>query len=399
MRDATDLLALSDDLSPDERAALREALGADPALAEAAVRWRSLRAGVRAGLSRDLPDRTLLVLHALADRPDALTEAEKARLGAADLDGVLSKHPGLVTAVARIRADRDAFDAAWAEHAHLGDPTEAENAERRAPRRRTHAESRPAVLSDARPARARPSRWAWRAVATFAVVAFGALTTFLYLRDAGFQRVVAGEQTLVALADGSEVELAPGAILMIPREGSDEDPRQARLMTGTALFDIVRDPSAPFHVETPNADVTVLGTTFSVEITEVQDEDATRVTLASGRVQVAPRELDEQAVTLEPGQSTEVVRFDAPSTPRATDVAADLEWTGTLFARELSAAEVARRIGQATGLRVDVDAALAGEPVSGTFHLDDGAEMALRPLALTLGADLLRTPDGFRLAK
>lgn len=410
MRDATDLLALYDDLSPDEQAALRDALGTDPALAARAARWRSLRAGVRAELSRDLPDRTLLVLHALADRPGDLNEEEQARLAEADLDGVLAKHPGLVAAVERIRADRAAFDAAWAEHTSPlaadedrspsergGQAKRDRGAHRTASARR--AESRPALTSDLRPASARPTRWAWRAAAMMAIVGFGALLTFLYVRDAGFQRIVAGEQTLVALADGSEVELAPGAILMIPREGADVDPRQARLMVGTALFDIARDPEAPFHVQTPNADVTVLGTTFSVEITDVQGDDATRVVLASGRVQVAPRETDEEAVTLEPGQSTEVVRFDAPSPPRATDVAADLEWTGQLYARELSAAEVARRIAQATGEEVEVDSAIAGEPVSGTFYLDDGAEAALRPLALTLGADLLRTADGFRLAK
>ncbi|HIG75631.1 MAG TPA: hypothetical protein EYQ24_13950 [Bacteroidetes bacterium] len=391
MRDATDLLALYDDLSPDEQAALRDALGTDPALAEAAARWRSLRAGVRAELSRDLPDRALLVLHALADRPEDLSESDRQRLAAADLDGALAQHPGLVAAVERIRADRDAFDAIWQEHADA--PI------RREPRRRSAAPSRSAMAPAARPARSRPTRWAWRASALVVIVAFGALLTFLYNRDAGFQRIVAGEQTLVALADGSEVELAPGAVLMIPREGADVDPRQARLLTGAALFDIVRQPDAPFHVQTPNADVTVLGTTFSVEITEVQSEDATRVVLASGRVRVAPRELDEQAVTLAPGEATEVVRFDAPAAPRATDVAADLAWTGELYARELSAAEVARRIAQATGQRVEVDAAIAGEPVSGTFHLDEGAEAALRPLALALGADLLRTADGFRLAQ
>ena len=80
MRDATDLLALYDDLSPDEQAALRDALGTDPALAEAATRWRSLRAGVRAELSRDLPDRALLVLHALADRPEDLSESDRQQL-------------------------------------------------------------------------------------------------------------------------------------------------------------------------------------------------------------------------------------------------------------------------------------------------------------------------------
>ena len=390
MRDATDLL-FHDDLSPDEQAALREALDQNPALAQAAMRWRSLRVGVRAELARDLPDRTLLVLHALADRDD-LTESEQARLAEAEMDGVLAQHPGLVSAVRRIRADRDAFDAIWAEHTADTAP------EPTPPRALRQPAADRSAAPPARTAR-RPTRWAWRAAATVAVVGFGALMTFLYTRDAGFERIVAGEQVLVALADGSEVELAPGAVLMVPREGSDRDPRQARLMAGKALFDVVRQPEAPFHIQTPNADVTVLGTTFSVDVTEAQDQDATRVTLASGRVRVAPRALAEQAVTLAPGETTQVVRFEAPLTPKQTDVAADLAWTGTLYARELSAAEVARRIGQESGLRIQVAPDLAGEPISGTFHVEDGPEAALQTLALALDADLLRTVDGFRLAR
>ncbi|MEL6615734.1 MAG: FecR domain-containing protein, partial [Bacteroidota bacterium] len=227
---------------------------------------------------------------------------------------------------------------------------------------------------------------------------FAAVLTFLYGRDAGFERIVAEEARLVAFADGSEAKLAPGAVMMVPREGSDEDPRQARLLAGSALFDIERDPTQPFEVQTPNADVTVLGTTFGVDVEG--EGTATHVVLASGRVRVAPREQADAAVELEPGQATRVAGLDAPEAPSPTDVATDLAWTGTVYARELSAAEVARRISAATGRPVTVDAGLAGESVSGTFHTDEGAQPALRTLALALDADLLRTPnDGFRLAR
>ena len=186
---------------------------------------------------------------------------------------------------------------------------------------------------------------------------------------------------------------------MVPRESSDLDPRQARLLAGTALFDIERDPDAPFRGADAECRLTVLGTTFGVAIEDLGTSSATRVVLASGRVRVAPRAQPEKSVTLAPGEATRILALDAPSAPAPADVAADLAWTGTLYARELSAAEVARRIAQATGARVEVDAELAGEPVSGSFHTDEGAEPALRTLALALGADLLRTADGFRLAR
>ncbi len=405
MRDATDLLALHDDLSPSEEDALAAALAENPDLQADARLWRRVQAEVQADLSRALPDRDLLVLHALdADAPDLLSADERERLHASGVAEAVAAHPGLQSAVRRIQSDRAAFDAAWdnampeaqAPEAAAPEASASGETRHRSPRR---ADSREAVSTVRRPARQRPGRWVWRGAALMAVVAFGAIITFLYTRDANFQRITAGEQQLVALADGSEITLAPGAVLMIPREDAEIDPRQARLLAGTALFDIVRDPSAPFEVQTPNADIAVLGTTFSVAIEPLAQSSATAVVLASGSVRVAPRAQPEKAVTLAPGEATRILALDAPAPPRTTDVASDLAWTGTLYARELSAAEVVRRIAQATGATIVIDADLAGEPVSGTFHTGDGALATLNTLALALDADVLRTPQGFRLAR
>lgn len=396
-------------LPPEERAALRAALDASPELRAAAADWDALGARLRADLDAALPDREALVLHALAARGeatrDALTDADRARLEASGAAGAAARHPGIAAASRRIQADADLFGALWDEAAAA--PASGEAAAPEAPaarrergpaRRLAAAAPREAASGVRAPARQRPTRWLWRGASLAAVVAFGALLSFLYLRDAEFERVTAGDEgRLVAFADGSEARLASGAVMMVPREGAD-DARQARLVAGSALFSVERDPANPFEVQTPNADVTVLGTTFGVEITG--EGAATRVVLASGSVRVAPREQPGEAVTLEPGQATRVAGLDTPEAPGATDVAADLAWTGTVYARELSAAEVARRISAATGREVTVDAALAGEPVSGAFSTADGIEAALRPLALALGADLLRTPDdGFRLAR
>ncbi|MEL6614270.1 MAG: hypothetical protein AAFQ43_00955, partial [Bacteroidota bacterium] len=195
MRDTTDLLALYDDLSPDEQAALRSALGDDADLADAARRWRGLRAAVRAELTEALPDRSLLVLHALADRGDLLSADERARLEASGVAVAVAEHPGLAATVGLIQADHDAFEAAWAEHTADLSPeavpvASAETgASRRAPSRPAQAASREAVPSALRgPARQRPTRWVWRASALAAVALFAAVLTFLYGRDAGFER-------------------------------------------------------------------------------------------------------------------------------------------------------------------------------------------------------------------
>lgn len=84
------------------------------------------------------------------------------------------------------------------------------------------------------------------------------------------------------LPDGSTVELAPGATLTPTSDFAEV--RTVRL-TGEAYFDVAHDASRPFVVETFNADVTVLGTTFGVRAWP--DEAETTVALETGRVEFA----------------------------------------------------------------------------------------------------------------
>ena len=387
----SDALAYYDALPPEDRAALDRALAEQPALAEAFARWQSLRAEVRADLSQALPDRALLVLYALSDH-DLLSDEEAARLDAArpELDEALARHPGLAAAVRRIQADRDAFEAAWA--AAAADPAPVARATLRRPAATRPASGRPAAPS--RPA-ARGSggvRWLSRAAAVAAVVAFVALLTAVWTRDAGWETVVAEGARTVTFADGSTADLSDGARLAVPGDGVD-DARQARLLAGRALFRIARDPADPFEVTTPNAEVTVLGTTFAVEASDVETE----VVLVSGAVTLAPRATPDAAVRLAPGERSTVLALDAPSTPQAADLGA-LDWTGTVFARALTLGTLAERLSRVHGVPVAVDAGLAGEPVSDGEYGADGLRDALDKLALALDARLAMEGQGFRLA-
>lgn len=389
MRDPIDTLALTDALSPAERAEVEAALADRPALAEAFARWRSLRAEVRAELARDLPDRAVLVLYALAD-DDLLSDDERDRLDAARpaLDAALARHPGLAAAVRRVRADREAFERAWAEAAQGATDIPAEPARAAAPVKAPHrAADRPAAT-----AARRPTRWAWRTAALAAIVAFAAVLTSIYLRDAGWETVTAsGEQTLT-FADGSTVVLEDGARLMIPEGGSD-DSRQARLLAGRALFEIVRDLADPFEVTTPNAEVTVLGTTFSVRATDVETE----VVLASGVVTLAPRATPEAAVRLAPGERATVLALDAPSAPERADLDAALAWAGMVYARDLTLEQLAEKLGRLYETVVTIDPALAGEPVSDGVYGRNGLRDALDKLAATLSGRVVQEGDGFRI--
>ena len=386
MRDL-DALALYDALPPDEQAALAAALADRPALAEAFARWRSLRADVRARLAQDLPDRALLVLYALAD-DDLLTDDERETVDAArpDLDAALAAHPGLAAAVRRIQSDRDAFESAWAEAAR-GDAPEPQSV----PARPARAADRAAAPSSPR---TRPTRWLARAAALAAVVAFGAMLTVLFQRDAGWETVAASEARTVTFEDGSTAFLAAGSQLMVPEAGAD-DPRQARLLGGRALFRIVRNPAEPFEVTTPNADVTVLGTTFTVDATDV----GTDVVLVSGVVTLAPRATPDAAVRLAPGQRSRVLALDAPSAPENADLDAALSWAGTVYAEDLTLGALATKLSRAYEVPVAIAPALADEPVSNGDYGADGLRDALDKLAATLGARVEADGPGFRVVE
>jgi ferric-dicitrate binding protein FerR (iron transport regulator) len=181
---------------------------------------------------------------------------------------------------------------------------------------------------------------------------------------------------------------------MIPEEGNSF--RQARLMGGRALFDIRRDEANPFTIETPNATIAVLGTTFGVAVTKIE----TQVVLASGIVELASHADLEATVRLEPGERSRVLSLDLPSEPMIADVNAELSWTGDLFIRAESMADVAEQLSEVFDTRVEVDATLAGEMVSGTrFEREAGLEAALQELAMSLGAQVGPLEGGgFRIA-
>lgn len=378
MSDKLEELLVSEDLTPEQAKALHRALERDPDLRRAWVRWQQLRARARAGLDAALPDRGLLVLHALArEDADLLSEDEAQRLKRArpGLERALEKHPALGAVVDDMQRACKDFDAAWA----------------------AHFEPVPVRRAPSRPPR-HPSRirWVARGAIGAAVAAFAVVALLLVQRDTHLVtiRTDTGEMRLVELADGSTVRLLGGSVLSyVDPERETVLDRHARL-TGRAFFDVVPSEEA-FVIETPTARATVLGTRFGIQA----DEGMTEVVLARGRLSLAPREAPDRMIVLEPGQMSRVAAHALPSTPAPVDLGAVLDWTGLFIFESTPVRQIVERLRAHFAQPIAVDPSLEDEAVTGTFEQSQPLHEILGVLATALDAEV-RTPGtgGFYLA-
>ena len=239
----------------------------------------------------------------------------------------------------------------------------------------------------------------WRAVgwslAVAALVAVG-LALWLWPR-ADVVRVPYGETLSLVLPDGSAVELDGGSTLRYgPFEGADI--RRVHL-EGEAFFSVV-EGERPFVVETFNAHVTVLGTRFNVRAWATDVEEATVVTLTSGRVEVVPQTSEAAPVVLAPGQ-TSVVRGDTTSAPVAARFSRVLAWrSGGLHFADQPLGSVAAALER----RFDVEIRLASPELAAfpITYLNPHPASAPSVLADVLhvhGLRFRRTADGFLILR
>jgi transmembrane sensor len=69
----------------------------------------------------------------------------------------------------------------------------------------------------------------------------------------------------ITLGDGSTITLSGAGEASIAISDTE---RRVELTRGYALFDVAHDPARPFVVHTPEGDITVLGTSFVVRVSE-----------------------------------------------------------------------------------------------------------------------------------
>jgi transmembrane sensor len=139
-----------------------------------------------------------------------------------------------------------------------------------------------------------------------------------------------GQREIVALADGSRVQLGSDSAIDI-RYGADL--RRVRLVRGEAYFDVIHDAQRPFVVDAGDDAVHDIGTAFSVRlegdgVEVVVERGAVEVTGAAAPVMLAPN----QRVHYGKGRNAHV---------EPANIVEDLAWTsGRLILEDRSLREV-----------------------------------------------------------
>ncbi|MFD1949456.1 FecR family protein [Sphingomonas arantia] len=212
----------------------------------------------------------------------------------------------------------------------------------------------PVAANDVAPV-ARPTRrWIGGALAAMLVGAVG-VGVWSERPQPFAVETAAGEQRVVALADGSSVVLAGGSRLALDRG----DARVASVERGQVLFRVRHDARDPFDVRVGDLTLTDLGTVFDVKITG----RGTRVAVAEGAVMVDPAGA---AMRLDPGQA---VLSDGRTLRREPSAVADVgSWQdGRLAFDNAPLSEVAEDLSRQLARRVVAAPAVAGRTFRGTI--------------------------------
>lgn len=190
----------------------------------------------------------------------------------------------------------------------------------------------------------------------------------------------AGQRATIRLADGSTVMLGP--LSTLGEVAAPEGERRLAL-TGTAYFDVVRDPKRPFTVVSQGVETRVLGTTFGVR----GYDSGVEVLVESGRVRVRAGESGD-GVTLTPGQMGTVHQDGSVTVRSQVDVSARLDWReGRLFFEQAALRDVARELERWYGIDVVItDSAIASYPLTATLA-DGDIETVLTIVSRSLGIE------------
>ncbi len=221
------------------------------------------------------------------------------------------------------------------------------------------------------PARRRPRVETWKIAAAVVGLTMSFFLGFM-AKVAWLDRTIEtelGEWRTVSLTDGTRVRLGPASKLKV---AFGDDHRTIRLIQGEARFDVAKDRTRPFYVESEMIGVLAVGTEFRVS--RLGGKDVVAVTEGSvalyrdgrdairGTVTTAPAQLAEATggVALAAGEQVSITRASRAQPVAKEKVNLDYEqaWAeGWLVYENKTVAEVARDFNRLNRVKIVI-----GEP-------------------------------------
>jgi len=188
--------------------------------------------------------------------------------------------------------------------------------------------------------------------------------------------VPAGQRINITLVDGTNVWLNARTSLSYPVKFGKNN-RQV-VLDGEAYFDVTKDKSKPFIVQTDNYNVEVLGTQFDVNAYSETGEFET--TLMSGSVKVASASDSTQKITLKP--NNKVFLQDGKLHVTAVDDYNPYRWKeGLICFKNETFTFIMKDFEKYYGLTIQVKNKNVFKYVyTGKFRQTDGIDYALRVL-------------------
>lgn len=187
-----------------------------------------------------------------------------------------------------------------------------------------------------------------------------------------------GVRTKFILPDGSTGFLNSGSRLKYPVQFIGE--RKVEL-SGEAFFDVVHNKEIPFHVNTRNLDIKVLGTTFNVIANE--DELTEEIVLQTGKVDVSSKDGKQTAVIV----PNDLLTLDIEKqifTKRVVNASQYTSWKdGKLEFRNENMQQVARRLSRWYNAEVVVDDPLLDKYTFHATFIDEPLDEVLKLLTIT----------------
>lgn len=208
----------------------------------------------------------------------------------------------------------------------------------------------------------RPFIWKWSAAAAVLLLAGSVYFLGGYHKAAPPANTAAAVENIfrvrntsnvikkVVLPDSSVIWMNANATLSF-REDAGNKTRQVSFQ-GEGYFEVNRSAQSPFVIVTRDLVVNVLGTSFNLEA--YPEEKMTRVSLTSGKVQVAPKQNNFTKTILEPGQAASYFREDSLLATYSIDTTLTAAWMqGGFTANQLTVKDAFTRLCERSGYELN----------------------------------------------